>query len=96
MTLPQSAKIRLANACCVYFETRNRAPMRRAVIGQSGELAQAVREILKGGRHQGPCRLDLYISGEPEPVCSVHVQTFRKREAKLLELTEKILGIKYS
>ena len=79
----------LVEACREYFETHNHAPMRRAVVGQTGGLADAARDVLRGGRHDGPCRHDL-----GDGACSVHVATFRARDAKLLRQTERALGLR--
>jgi hypothetical protein len=79
----------LLEACRTYFETLNHAPMRRAVVGQRGALADAARGVLNGGRHDGPCSYDL-----PEGACSIHVSTYRMRRAKLLRLVEKALGVR--
>ncbi len=80
---------RLEQAAKVYFETGNLAPLRRAVVGQAGEFADAARAVLKGGRHDGPCRHDDYAPGESEPACSIHLATYRQRYAALLKLTER-------
>jgi hypothetical protein len=77
----------LVQACREYFETLNLAPMRRAVVGQEGALAIAARNCLKGGRHAGDCDYSL-----PDGACSVHVETFHKRRANLLRLTEEAIG----
>jgi hypothetical protein len=78
----------LLEACRTYFETLNLAPMRRAVVGQRGPLADAARGVLNGGRHEGQCSYDL-----PDGACSIHVSTFRMRRAKLLRLVEKAFGM---
>jgi hypothetical protein len=79
----------LVEACKEYFQTHNLAPMRRAVIGQTGGLADAARDVLRGGRHDGPCRHDL-----ADGACSMHVSTYRARYAKLLRMTESALGLR--
>ncbi len=79
----------LVCACREYFETLNKASLRKAVVGQSGELADAARDVLKGGRHTGPCKYDL-----PDGACSVHVATWRGRRDRLLKLTEQALGLR--
>jgi hypothetical protein len=80
---------KLAEACRTYFETLNRAALRQAVVGNKSELADAARDVLKNGRHDGECLYDL-----PDDGCSIHVATSRARRAHLLALTEKALGMK--
>lgn len=74
----------LVDACLQYAQTCNLAPIRRAVVGERGELADAARDILKGGRHAGEC------AWAPEGHCVIHVETWRGRRARLLGL----LGIR--
>jgi hypothetical protein len=68
-------------ACIDYLESGNLAPMRRAIVGASGPLADAARGMLKLGKHSGPC-----VYNGPDGACSVHLSTFKARRAQLLRL----------
>jgi hypothetical protein len=66
-------------------ESNSLAPMRRAVVGQSGPLADAVREFLKlGTGHDGPCNQSL-----SDGSCSLHVRLYNKRRAALLKVVTR-------
>lgn len=87
MTLPE--------ACRVYLDTKNMAPMRKAVVGETGPLAQAARDMLKGGRHKGPCRKsrligDRFIQFDSYP-CIVHLEHYWRRRDRLAELVMQLM-----
>lgn len=95
MSKPHRVWSALESACVLYFDTGNHAPMRRAVVGLTGELADAARAMLKGGRHDGPCDFVAYRHpGDTEPGCIHHLRRWDERRRHLLRLTEAAVGRK--
>jgi hypothetical protein len=78
-----SSEQKLAQACDAYLQGGNLAPIRRAVVGEYTPLADAARDILKGGRHDGPCEHTLH-----DGACRLHVGIYRARRARLERLTK--------
>ena len=62
----------------------SQSQLRKAMVGQKGELATDVRSFCRGGRHPGPCDFSLTGGG-----CTKHVLTYRMR----LERMKKAAGL---
>jgi len=62
-----------------YLDDGNQSALRRAIAGESGEIVEAAREALKGGRHNGPCERT------SDGACLIHIRTTRRRIERLAD-----------
>lgn len=51
-------------------------------------LANAVRELLKGGEHEGPCTNEDDFEGNR--ACDLHIETCKRREKEAEELLRRL------